>query len=799
MIKLYDRIKELSYVIGTGNITLAGATRGFSTFSSCYSNGDSFFYGITDGTVYELGSGVYVSSSNQIQRFPVKSTNSNNRVNFTEGTKEVYVNYPATNSVFNTSGINPVPQNSGIAFWTSSNSLSYTSNFIFDSGNSRVGISKSSPSVALDIGGNLAYSQLKVSGIVVSESGIYFPSGNNGISSYSGGRQLVHFQPNQLGSQLSTVLELSGIVNQNILLKKQNSNMVFAGPSGFCDPPCGPDYPTFRILTKYDVPQEIPNLDIGNDDSSVTFLRIFLPNGLPDNTYRDINAIEVNSDSNVFAVNGLGNIDIGTIGYSQVTDLDDIMDSVSGTLNSRITAVSGVINAASGALNSRITAVSGYLDTKINNSLSDISASTIVADGRLSIASGNSTIDGSGSFIYYTKYSLDNKVSLYNTSSNTWVDYTINNPSNISLNLNNATDRFKIYDIFLYYNGSLRLSAVPWSGFIYNNDMAALFPDFFTDVASYATTGNLSSSLLSGTTFPAGSISINGQTIVAGNVILVKSQTDPVENGIYEITQEETGLMFSRIYPYDSGSTISPGIIFYISNVNKLYQLDLSSNAIIGTDPLIFTEVPLISFGENKRSSSLTKINNAYVLSSDFSKRYVGTIQTLGPNGDTVLAYDTPSKRLIYNAHNKVNKSIYSSRSAISWSYQSSNWRILPYVDKVHVLCGLSNVNDFSDRIDLEGQVYFGLSDLQSTKYYIGVGKNDQSIPTSGNIRGGIETDYGDNVRLQLSSSYSESPTAGWHSYYLVEKSKNPNYALLTIDNNLSNDKVGGMFGMWEC
>jgi hypothetical protein len=730
MINLYDRIKQTTYTIGTNNFALSGVVQGYSAFSSVYNNNDSFFYCVTDGSRYEIGSGVYLSGVTQyIQRFPIKSTNNNNLVNFPEGLKEVFVTYPATNSIFNTSGIYSVPRNSGLSFWTSSNSLSYTDKIIIDSGNGRIGINTSNPSSSLHVGGPSSSSNIRASGFIVGNSGVYFPSGNNGTSSYSGGVQLVHFTPNQLDINSSTVLQLSGIVNQNILLKKQNSNMIFAGPSGYCDPPCGPDYPLFRFLVEEDIP-----------------------------------------------------------------DLTNLYYSVSNGVT-----LSGIINSASGALNSRITAASGYLDNKINTSLSNIITSTIVADGRLSIASGNSTVDGSGSFIYYTKYSLDNKVSLYNTSSSNWQEYTINNPSNISLNLNNTCERFKIYDIFLYHDGSLKLSAVPWSGYIYDNDMPVLFPDFFSDTASYATTGNLSSSLLSGTTFPAGSISINGQTIVAGNVILVKSQTDPIENGIYEITQEETGLMFSRLYPYDSGSTISPGIIFYISNVNKLYQLDLVGDAIIGTDPLTFTEMPLISFGENKRSSSLTKINSAYVLSSDFSRRYVGTIQTLGPSNDVIFAYDTPSKRLIYNTHNKINKPIYSSRSAISWSYNSPNWRILPYIDKVYILCGLSNVNDFSDRIDLNGQVHFGLNDLQITKYYIGIGKNDQSIPTSGNVRGGIETDYSDNIGLQLSSFYSERPVAGFHSYYLVEKSKNPNYALLTIDNNISNDKVGGMFGMWEC
>jgi hypothetical protein len=346
------------------------------------------------------------------------------------------------------------------------------------------------------------------------------------------------------------------------------------------------------------------------------------------------------------------------------------------------------------------------------------------------------------------------------------------------------------------------LSAIPWNGFVYEDDLLYTEQSIFGSVG-YSSSGNVSSSLLSGSIFSPGSISMNGYALVPFATVLIKDQTNPVENGIYEITQEETGLMFSRIFPYDSGSTISPGIIFHIGSTNKLYQLDLAGDAIIGTDALIFIEVPLISFGENKRSSSLTKINNAYVLSSDFSKRYIGTIHTIGSTIDNPYVYDTPLKRLLYNTHNKINKTIYSSKSSVSWSYQSPNWRIIPYIDRVYVLCGLSNVSDFSPKIDLKGQVHYGLNDLQANKYYIGLGKNNASIPASGNavvnIRDGIETDYNDNVRQQLLSMHSESPQAGWHKYYLVEKSKNPNYALLTVDNNPSGDKYGGIFGMWEC
>lgn len=428
MIKLYDRIKELSYVIGTSNITLAGSTRGFSTFSSCYSNNDILFYGITDGTQYELGSGIYISSSNEIRRFPVRSTNSNNLVNFSEGTKEVYVNYPATNSIFNTYGINPVPQNSGLAFWSSSNSLSYSNQITFDSGNGRLGINKSNPSMALDVGGNLAYSQLKVSGISVSESGIYFPSGNNGVSSYSGGRQLVHFQPNELSSQSSTVLELSGVVNQRIVLKKQNSNMIFAGPSVFCEPPCGPDYPTFRFLTSEDIP-DLSNIYY-ETTNGVTLSGI-------------VNSVSGILNSRLHFASGL---------------LNNKIQSVSGILNSRISTVSGICYSASGALNSRITSVSGYFDNRINDIVISSNIFNHVCDGRLSISSNQSTIDGTGNVLYFVPH-IGNKISLYNSSE--WMNISFSSQNIVNFS---SLDSNTIYDIFAYLNnnGNVSFEIQPW-------------------------------------------------------------------------------------------------------------------------------------------------------------------------------------------------------------------------------------------------------------------------------------------------------------------------------------------------
>jgi hypothetical protein len=257
-IYLYDRIKETSYTIGTANFVLNGAANGFSSFGSSYENGESLFYAATDGTFYEVGSGIYVTGvQNSLIRFPFKSTNNNTKVNFAEGIKEVFVTYPATNSVYTASGLqgSSPPQAGSLAIWSSSNILNYDNKIVWDSDNYRLGINRSSPVYALDIGGNGSESIVRSSGLYIGSVGIVFPAGNNGDSSYSGGIQLTHYIPNALNSLtgIDHVIELSGVAKNNFLLKKQNAGLVFAGPASGCTPPCSPDYPTFRPMLIEDI------------------------------------------------------------------------------------------------------------------------------------------------------------------------------------------------------------------------------------------------------------------------------------------------------------------------------------------------------------------------------------------------------------------------------------------------------------------------------------------------------------------------------------------------------------------
>lgn len=96
-----DRVKETSTTQGTGTFTLAGAMTGFQSFS-VIGNGNTTFYTIAlqGGSEWEVGIGTYTSSGTTFSRDTVlSSSNSGSKVNFSAGTKEVFVTYPSERAI----------------------------------------------------------------------------------------------------------------------------------------------------------------------------------------------------------------------------------------------------------------------------------------------------------------------------------------------------------------------------------------------------------------------------------------------------------------------------------------------------------------------------------------------------------------------------------------------------------------------------------------------------------------------------------------------------------------------------
>jgi len=96
---LADRVQETTTTTGTGTVTLAGAASGFQSFAAV-GDGNSTYYTITGGTDWEVGIGTYTSSGTTLSRTTVlSSSNSGSLVNFSAGTKNVFVTYPASLAV----------------------------------------------------------------------------------------------------------------------------------------------------------------------------------------------------------------------------------------------------------------------------------------------------------------------------------------------------------------------------------------------------------------------------------------------------------------------------------------------------------------------------------------------------------------------------------------------------------------------------------------------------------------------------------------------------------------------------
>ena len=94
---LADRVKETTTTTGTGTVTLLGASTGYQSFSAI-GNGNTTYYTIAaqTGTEWEVGFGTYTSSCTTNARTTViSSSNAGALVNFSAGTKDVFVTYPA--------------------------------------------------------------------------------------------------------------------------------------------------------------------------------------------------------------------------------------------------------------------------------------------------------------------------------------------------------------------------------------------------------------------------------------------------------------------------------------------------------------------------------------------------------------------------------------------------------------------------------------------------------------------------------------------------------------------------------
>jgi hypothetical protein len=97
---LKDRVKETTVTVGTITLVLAGAASGFQSFSAI-GNGNTTYYAIDGGAEWEVGIGTYTLVGTTLSRDTIlSSSNGGSAVNFSAGTKNVFVTYPAGKGIY---------------------------------------------------------------------------------------------------------------------------------------------------------------------------------------------------------------------------------------------------------------------------------------------------------------------------------------------------------------------------------------------------------------------------------------------------------------------------------------------------------------------------------------------------------------------------------------------------------------------------------------------------------------------------------------------------------------------------
>jgi hypothetical protein len=101
---LADRVKETTTTTGTSDFALGGAVSGFQTFSAGVGNSNTTYYAVALGSDFEIGLGTLSGDGLTLARTTVlQSSNSDTKVSFAAGSKDVFVTYPADKSVLSDS------------------------------------------------------------------------------------------------------------------------------------------------------------------------------------------------------------------------------------------------------------------------------------------------------------------------------------------------------------------------------------------------------------------------------------------------------------------------------------------------------------------------------------------------------------------------------------------------------------------------------------------------------------------------------------------------------------------------
>jgi len=223
---LKDRVKETTTVTSTGTATLLGAVSGYQSFS-VIGNGNTCYYTIAAQTAneWEVGIGTYTSPDQLSRDTVLASSNSGSLVNFSAGTKDVFVTQPAEKAVY-TDATNLVNTSGNGA-----NSVSFVT-VVANTATLTDGTISTTPANATDITNKTYVDTVAATGLSYHEA--VQAATTQSLAAQTGGVVVYNNGANGVGATLTltvalTTLDGYSLSNTNRVLVKDEINQTYNG------------------------------------------------------------------------------------------------------------------------------------------------------------------------------------------------------------------------------------------------------------------------------------------------------------------------------------------------------------------------------------------------------------------------------------------------------------------------------------------------------------------------------------------------------------------------------------------
>jgi len=195
---------------------------------------------------------------------------------------------------------------------------------------------------------------------------------------------------------------------------------------------------------------------------------------------------------------------------------------------------------------------------------------------------------------------------------------------------------------------------------------------------------------------------------------------------------------------------------------------------------------------DTTRATALVLQNGVLVKSGATTRRYLGSFRTTAVSGQTE---DSEAKRYVWNAYNRVRRSLKVVDATNSWTYTTATWRQAngATTNIVGIVRGLDeDVVSASVQGSISNATGLGAGGGAA----VGVGIDSNTVNSAqlcgvGSTAGGFTT-------LPLTAAYTALPGIGYHDYRWIEISAASGTTTWFGDNGLTYVQAGMVVTSWQ-